>query len=243
MAVLEGAENYSLADHPMNPNPGVDEPFLVQIPFEVQDLNANRQISLIMFDAAQQLTDSVFEAFNSDGNMECNWLFQEYHSTLAAVPAALITHDSLTWTTNWMKCQWDTGDSLIFTYGNPVVPGFDRFSFTTPQREKISLSDADVRRINVFPNPYYGQTELETPRHGKYVTFNHLPQKTLIRIFTIGGIHVRTLYKNNEMQQLRWYLDNQYGLAVASGLYLAQVELPDYDKQKILKIALLQAAR
>lgn len=97
-----------------------------------------------------------------------------------------------------------------------------------------------VKMINVFPNPYYGYHDLETARRDKFMTFNHLPQKADIRIFNMGGVMVRLIKKDDDTQNVNWDLTNEYGYPVASGIYVAHVDLPDVGKEKILKIALVQ---
>ncbi|MBU0529277.1 hypothetical protein KKF86_05925, partial [bacterium] len=90
------------------------------------------------------------------------------------------------------------------------------------------------------PNPYYGYQALETTRRDKYVRFNHLPQKADIRIFNMGGVMVRKIEKDDATQNADWDLTNQYNFPVASGIYIAHIDLPDVGKEKILKIALIQ---
>lgn len=51
---------------------------------------------------------------------------------------------------------------------------------------------------------------------------------------------LRTINKDDIDQFLRWDLANTAGLPVASGLYLAYIDLPDLGETKILKIAVIQ---
>jgi hypothetical protein len=46
--------------------------------------------------------------------------------------------------------------------------------------------------------------------------------------------------KDDASQNVDWDLTNQYALPVASGVYIAHIDLPDLGKEKILKIALIQ---
>jgi len=105
----------------------------------------------------------------------------------------------------------------------------------------------EVNRIKVFPNPYYGLNRAETDRVTRFVTFSHLPDKAVIRIFNLAGILVRTLRKDdpaNSNQFLRWDLQNEHGLPVASGIYIAYLELQDATGSdlgtKTIKIAIIQ---
>ncbi len=51
---------------------------------------------------------------------------------------------------------------------------------------------------------------------------------------------VRTIDKQDEGQFARWDLANENGLPVASGLYIAYIELPELGTTKILKLAIIQ---
>jgi hypothetical protein len=72
------------------------------------------------------------------------------------------------------------------------------------------------------------------------VTFSHLPDKATIRIFNLAGVLVKTINKDNQDQFQRWDLANESGLPVASGLYIAYIEMPDIGTTKILKVAIIQ---
>ncbi len=121
----------------------------------------------------------------------------------------------------------------------PNLPGAI-FAFSTSGFEPtVSLQHAreDVQKVNVYPNPYYGLFRFEGRFSGRFVTFNHLPEKATIRIFTLAGNLVRTLEKQDAGQFLRWDLANDYNWIVGGGLYIAHVEMPDLGTSKILKLA------
>jgi hypothetical protein len=67
-----------------------------------------------------------------------------------------------------------------------------------------------------------------------------LPDKAKIRIFNLAGVLVRTMDKDDPEQFAYWDLANEDGLPVASGLYIAYIELPDLGTTKILKLAIVQ---
>jgi len=123
---------------------------------------------------------------------------------------------------------------------NAVNSPADRFLFTTKAPVAKTVTNAEAEMINVFPNPYYGFQPLETSRGGKYVTFNHLPQKATIRLFNLGGVMVRVIPKDDATQYAKWDLTNQFGYPVASGIYIAYIEMPASGQTKILKLALVQ---
>jgi hypothetical protein len=105
------------------------------------------------------------------------------------------------------------------------------------------LARADISLINVFPNPFYGTSLTPTGVTRKSVTFSHLPDKAIIRIFNLSGVLVRVLVKDDApgmSQFIKWDLQNHSGLPVASGLYLAYIEMPELSVTKVLKIVVIQ---
>ncbi|MBI5216174.1 MAG: T9SS type A sorting domain-containing protein [Ignavibacteriae bacterium] len=105
----------------------------------------------------------------------------------------------------------------------------------------------EISKINVFPNPYYAVNRAETGKYERFVTFNHLPYHATIRLFNLGGVLVRTITKNDETQFFTWDLNNENSLPVASGLYVAHLELKDRNMidlgTKTLKLMIVQEQR
>ncbi len=127
------------------------------------------------------------------------------------------------------------------TSATPNRPGVV-FAFSTAGFEpSFSRQHAqeDVPKINVFPNPYYGMFRFEGRFSGRFVTFNHLPEKATIRIFTLAGNLVRTLEKQDPGQFLRWDLTNDYNWIVGGGIYVAHVEMSELGASKVLKLAVI----
>jgi hypothetical protein len=135
-------------------------------------------------------------------------------------------------------------DGQVFT----IIPNFvntalDQFAFTTSGLKSdtsTTRAQADVAKINVFPNPYYGVNPQELDKYNRWVTFTHLPAKATIRIYNLAGQLVRTIQKNSVDQDLRWDLLTDNSFPVASGLYIVYVDMPDLGKSKILKVAVIQ---
>jgi hypothetical protein len=121
----------------------------------------------------------------------------------------------------------------------------DVFEFTAPAptagktQEKLS-----AEKVGVYPNPYYAYNPAETNRFARFVTFNNLPPVAKVRIFNLAGQLVRVLDKNDASQFLRWDLTNASSFPVASGMYIAHVELTqpsDGSKvTRVLKFAVIQ---
>ncbi len=116
----------------------------------------------------------------------------------------------------------------------------DVYTFTTPApTQSTAQAEADVQKVNVFPNPYYGWQYRETNALNKQVTFNHLPQVATIRIYNLAGVLVKTIYKNDNTQFATWNLRNESDLPVASGIYIVYVDMGKLGS-KILKFAMVQ---
>jgi len=96
--------------------------------------------------------------------------------------------------------------------------------------------------INVVPNPYYGYSSYETNQLDNRVKITNLPQQATISIFTVSGTLVRKIKKDNNVTSLDWDLKNDYGIPIASGLYIIHVrgKFRDADgnlveKDKVIK--------
>ena len=121
----------------------------------------------------------------------------------------------------------------------------DIFEFKTPAPQKgVTYEKKSAEKVGVFPNPYYAFNPAETNRLVRFVTFNNLPPQATVRIFNLAGHKVRTLQKNDPSQFLRWDLNNDDNFPVASGMYIAHIEMTlpsDRSKvTKVLKIAVIQ---
>ncbi|RPI05084.1 MAG: hypothetical protein EHM64_07740 [Ignavibacteriae bacterium] len=136
---------------------------------------------------------------------------------------------------------WTSGNTMHIITNHVNLPA-DVFTFTAPKvTTSTDVAKADIEKINVFPNPYFGLNLAETSKYQRFVTFSHLPKNATIRIFTLSGVLVRTLVKPaDETQQfLRWNLTNESGLPIAAGMFIAYIDMPDLGKTKILKFAVI----
>jgi len=133
-----------------------------------------------------------------------------------------------------------SGDDEFLILANKVNSVADEFTFITPKPSyDPNLAKSDLEKINVFPNPYYGYQYRETAPNNKYVTFSHLPEKAVIRIFDLSGVLVRTINHNSTNQFETWDLQNDNNYPVASGVYIVYIDLPDFGQTKILKLAII----
>ncbi len=244
IATLFGASNYSIANHPLNPTPGVKAPFTIRIPFEVWNMDKNEQVNLLVYDRnagkTNDPTKNGFEVWNEHDRVY-TWVVNTKYSPTVIKPTSAIVADSATWNWFFAKSIFTTGDDIKIIYNNPLQIGKDTFTFSIPKSQySANLAKNDVSKINVFPNPYYGVNSQETTKYVRFVTFNHLPGTANIKIFNLAGIMVKTINHTNGTQFQQWDLTNDSGLPVASGLYIAYIDMPGIGTTKILKLAIIQ---
>jgi len=132
-------------------------------------------------------------------------------------------------------------DELSFVKGpNPDsnIINTPKYSFNTSDIQTITNDDETAKDaldlINVVPNPYYGISGYARNQVENIVKFTNLPQKCTISIYTIRGTLVRRFRKSNSDTFLDWDVKNQYGLAIASGVYIIHIDA-DGIGEKILK--------
>jgi hypothetical protein len=139
------------------------------------------------------------------------------------------------------------GDTLkipLATY--PYVN--DVFTFTTSKAGELNTAQKQALfdKVNVYPNPLFAFNSQasysgNTPDN-PYVTFTNLPSDVTIKIFSLSGMLVRTLGISDKSSPtspfLKWNLENENGLRVASGMYIALVKSPEFG-EKILKFAII----
>jgi len=134
-----------------------------------------------------------------------------------------------------------TGEDEFLILANHVNSALDEFVLDAPAAQfNTDVAKSDVERIKVFPNPYYGSNLAETNRFIRFVTFNFLPAKATVRIFNVAGQLVRQLEKDDATQFLRWDLNNASNFPVASGMYIAHIDMPDIGATKVVKFAIIQ---
>ena len=131
-----------------------------------------------------------------------------------------------------------TMDIFVNLPGTPA----DKFAFSTESVvvEDQNVARDDVEKIGAFPNPYYANNPEETSRFDRFLTITHLPRKASVRIFSLSGVQVRKIEKNDESQFLKWDLRNEANLPVASGIYFVHIEMPELGKEKNLKLFVIQ---
>lgn len=118
----------------------------------------------------------------------------------------------------------------------------DIFTFNTTSHRTsydAELAKKDAAMINVYPNPCYGIFTGISSEAEQFVTFSHLPQRAVIRIFTLAGVLVKTIVKDDLNTLIHWNLNNESNRLVGSGVYIVHIEMPDLSISKTLKLAIV----
>ncbi len=134
------------------------------------------------------------------------------------------------------------GDVFTIRPNYPLLPT-TVFTIATPKNivADKSFMKKDLARINIFPNPYFANNAAESSPYTHWVTITNLPEQATIRIFTLSGELLTTILHNDKTGFERWYLRNDAGLSIASGIYLAYISIKDVGT-RILKIAVIQSS-
>jgi len=102
----------------------------------------------------------------------------------------------------------------------------------------VSLGKTNIKQISVFPNPYFGANPLERDKYQRFMRFTNLPYQVTVRIYSLSGVFIKRIDKDDNSQYLDWDLRNKDGLPVASGMYLAYLDMPGVGT-KIMKLAVI----
>jgi hypothetical protein len=133
--------------------------------------------------------------------------------------------------------QMARSGTLTITPKRDNLPNADIFSFSTAG---AVVSTYDPDKINVWPNPYFGYNPEERDPLDQQLHFTNLPSSgaCTIRIFDLAGQPVKSLYHTNATQYEIWDLTNNFGLPVASGMYITHIETDGGNK--VLKLGIVQ---
>ena len=116
----------------------------------------------------------------------------------------------------------------------------DVFTFSTSSNKgEVATYSSD--NINVWPNPYFGFNPEERNTVDQQIQFTHLPETGdySIRIFDLAGTIVKVIDGSDVGSQYAvWDVKNNFGIPVASGMYLAHVTTA--SGEKVLKLGVVQ---
>ncbi len=113
---------------------------------------------------------------------------------------------------------------------------------TAPNTKDYAAAKTSLDDISVFPNPFLGTAIFSGYSEQSFVRFTNLPAQVTIRIFSLAGVYVRRIEKNDDNPWLDWNLKNNAGEQVSSGVYIAHLEMPNIG-EKVMKLAIIQENR
>lgn len=243
-ATFFGSSNYRLSEHPSNPQPGLNKPFLLNVPFEIWDKDNNIQVNCILYDSEQYYnSNGYFYTYPSNYFIDCYIINTPFKKEVIDTSDTEMKNATIGFKLkikrgyNPYNPNFDN-DVLFLKINDQIPPGKDKFYFSSkaPVKSEETMKD-NFSKINLFPNPCYGYADMSQTD----ITITHLPQRAEIIICNLAGQIVRRIHKDSNQDFVRWNLCNENGWAVGSGLYLVYVDLPDYGLRKVLKAALIQA--
>jgi hypothetical protein len=208
-----------------------------RLAIKVMDLNRS--------DTSSSIADSVYSQL-PDGRWEAVYAY--YDSTYKNDVLIDVSEKSEAWQ-HHIGCMVfqgempEQGSVIRITPFRPLVEG-NVFSIIpqAPNTADKAAAKNNIDEISVFPNPYFGAYNLERDEYQRFVRFTNLPTEVTVRIFSLAGIFVKKIEKNDQSQWLDWDLRNSHGKTVASGIYIAHLDMPGIGT-KILKLAVVQEVK
>ena len=135
------------------------------------------------------------------------------------------------------------GDLGPYAFSNPegVLPftavGAELRSSFAIESSVLAASKNDLREVHTVPDPYYVRSAYESSTDQKLLKFVGLPDRAIIRIYSVSGVLVRVLEHDASGQvnptglsqgsEFDWDLRNRNNQVVASGVYFYHVEAGD----------------
>ena len=235
----------------------------IHMPFELWTVEDETQIDMAIFQSAgikpiwgasvSAPIDSVFEFTK---NFFVLPVYQDYSNPQSAADAYHYESDAdlMGWMMSFdiNNMLFENGNIFQVKFNNQVVPGEDVYTFVAAGMNSANdvLFKSQLDAIMVYPNPYFGSNWDENNPLDRKVYFTQLGVgKTTIRIYTIAGALVSKIEKtiiseNDSERRAVWDLRNRAGVPVASGMYLAHLDIRDSNGnslgEKVLKLAIFQ---
>ena len=191
----------------------------VAIPFEAVNLTA---------------ANVPLEVYTPDFDQDGEWDVDEYIIFLETIDDVL--------TATW-EIRFDdvgempgSGDEFYLTTYKPFTEQ-DIYRFeTVAAGTDATLAEQQLSDIYVVPNPYVAAASFEprnpisrTERGERRLYFAGVPKECTIRIYTLAGELVETLYHNSTLDdgKVFWDMRTRDNMNLAYGLYLFHVESPE----------------
>ncbi len=136
-------------------------------------------------------------------------------------------------------CAYDRGDrsqnidpaySSAIANVQSVTPAW--YSESTPKEYK--------GKVEIVPNPYIEGEYTTWATSSKKVDFIHLIGKCTIKVYTISGLKIRTIYHTDNDADESWNLNNDKGQFIAPGAYIFRVIYDDGSKDATGKFMVIR---
>ena len=216
-----------LAQHPLNPNPGSTEPFLVRIPFEVwnvEDPENQFQVNLAFRDRDRDGSEDPFWAWNPNDRMYAVIVNSPYNpNQVIQVEDGTDEFNALaTWVLVFWQTQYSIDDIVKITYANPIE-FTDKYTFTTPEAPTDKIFPDKYEIFQNYPNPFNPNTKIRyyIPEEGNVT----------ITIYNVLGQKVTEVI--NKTLKAGKYETEFNGSNFASGVYIYRIEVDSPTKANI----------
>jgi len=211
-----------------------------RVPFEVWNRTTGKRLKVKVWD--RELRDTMWTRDENNRRWEAIYAYESeegYSEPLADMSGITTAGDYKLGNIVIEGELPEEGTSIYIDTYKPILGG-DRYRV---RMERANLADKEsgkerIEEITVFPNPYMGYSSIERGREEKFMRFTGMPTEATVRIYTLAGVFVRRIEKNDYVQWLDWDMRNENGNLVASGIYIAHIEMPGIG-QKILKLAVV----
>ncbi len=150
-------------------------------------------------------------------------------------------------TVNGAPLTWTNGDKLTvspYIITRPdFVPGYPieyTWQVNGTSIGNPSVAATQLNQITAYPNPYYAGHRLEPDPFNRFIYFSHLPPVCTIYIYSLDGLLVRSIQRNNTDPNNSiepWDLQNFDQIPVASGMYIVYIDAGSLGSST-LKIAI-----
>ncbi len=227
-------------------------------------LRANGEV-IVIFDLPYDPNGGHIELtggdFTTSGGTETVWAALINGPDMPADAQGVTEEQRAIFSANWFNAMYVVGlerlnETSFYTDGDILTIPLAVYPYTEADVYQFQttrggiLSDDEERelfkKVNVYPNPLYGfnvaTSYTNSPSDEPFVTFSNLPEEITVKVYSLSGQLLRTLTQDDKSVPtspfLRWDLQNESGLRVASGLYLAIVSSPKFG-EKVLKFSII----
>ena len=222
LVTLIGASGYDIADHPLNPNPGSEDPFTIRVPFEIWNIDTNEQINAIIWDRSGDPTVTGGAVWNIE-NREYLWLVNTSYTGDVVDPLSQAVTDHGTWNEVFYLSTFTLNDVVKIGYFNPIQIGIDLFTFKSgPASVEDETVPITFQVFQNYPNPFNPSTKIKysIPR----------TSQVQIRVFDVLGNEIETLV--NEEKSIGTYEITWYAEGLPSGVYFYQLKAGSFVQTK-----------